>query len=150
MLYDNEILSTLNAVAKPLTLKQALSKWGNDPLWHKLVSDGYIQYYPHAVTVTSIAKKWLKERELHHWVLEQRLKETENKEECWEICKYAILSHFSDVEAGAYTKATAGDYEEMLRELSEMHAYERMEYNDAMGLMFALPVEDSEIAEFYE
>jgi hypothetical protein len=117
MLYDNKILSTLNAVAKPLTLKQSLSKWGNDPLWHKLVSDGYIQYYPHAVTVTSIAKKWLKERELHRWVLEQRLKETENKEECREISEYARLAHFSDIKKAAYEKATAGDYEKLFRQM---------------------------------
>lgn len=56
-----EILKTLidaETGGKPLTLKEALEKWGNGSTWEDLVDSGYIQRFPEAVTVTLRGLDW--------------------------------------------------------------------------------------------
>jgi hypothetical protein len=104
MMYDNGILSSLKKVSKPLTLKEALFRWGNDPVWHKLVADGCIQCYSHAVTVSNSADKWLNERKTHHWLLEQKLKDAKNEADCYKIYKCAKKELFLEISRSAHSK----------------------------------------------
>lgn len=58
------ILSTLikeEKGGKPLTLNQALERWGNGSAWEDLVDCGYVSRTTGAVTVSDQGRKWLKE-----------------------------------------------------------------------------------------
>ena len=64
MLFPNiaaDILETLMEAEekkKPITLAEALRRWGQASTWEDLVDGGYIYRRQEAVTVTEYGKKW--------------------------------------------------------------------------------------------
>ena len=59
-----KILNTLLEAEEkenPLTLEEALARWGQGSTWESLVDGGHVERLPEAVTVTGTGKQWLDE-----------------------------------------------------------------------------------------
>ncbi|MBL7045346.1 MAG: hypothetical protein ISR98_01990 [Parcubacteria group bacterium] len=49
--------------SNPITLADALNRWGSGSTWEDLVDGFYIERYPKAVTLTKKGLEWLEENE---------------------------------------------------------------------------------------